>query len=195
MNVALTKPRQQPLPEHAQLVFKGKIFSIYQWEQQLFDGTTAIFEKAVRADSAGVLAVTTGGTILYSEQEQPGMVPFTSLFGGVVDPGEEPQTTAARELREEAGYVATSIEPWFAVAPFTKIDWTIHLFIARGCTRVAEQSLEPGEKITVHEISFAQFLDLVFDPSFRDEEVVNWVTKVLLKPNGKQELQQLLGAR
>ncbi len=185
----------QPLPDGARCVFTGKIFSIYQWEQQLFDGSVAIFEKAVRADSAGVLAVTEHGKILLSEQEQPGMKPFKSLLGGVVDAGETPRQTALRELREEAGYEAATIEPWFAVSPFTKIDWTISLFIARDCRKVCAPSLDAGEKITVYEISFAEFMAVVFDPDFRDEEVTNRVMRMILQPSGTEELQQLLGAK
>ncbi len=183
----------QPLPDHARCVFEGKIFKIYQWEQVLFDGTTAVFEKAVRADSAGVLAVTEDGKILLSEQEQPGMRPFKSLLGGVVDAGETPEQSARRELREEAGYEAGTIEPWFSVTPFSKIDWTITLFIAKNCKKVGEPILDSGEKIRVTPISFADFMEVVFDPAFRDEEVTNRVLRMLLQPSGKQELQQLLG--
>lgn len=188
-----TTQSNQPLPDNARCVFTGKVFSVYQWKQQLFDGSVATFEKVVRADSAGVLALTSEGKILLSEQEQPGMKPFLSLLGGVVDPGEVPKETARRELLEEAGYQAGEIVHWFSRTPFTKIDWTIHLFIAFDCKKMSAPQLEAGEKISVHEITFDQFLDVVFLPEFRDLEVSHEVARTLLTKDGKQKLQELLG--
>ena len=33
------------VPKQAKRVFKGVIFDVYQWEQEMFDGTKEIFEK------------------------------------------------------------------------------------------------------------------------------------------------------
>ena len=36
---------KQPIPENAKRVFKGIIFDVYQWEQELYNGSKAVFEK------------------------------------------------------------------------------------------------------------------------------------------------------
>lgn len=72
----------QPLPAHAKKVFQGKIFAVYQWEQALYDGSTAIFEKLARADAASVIPVTTDKKIIVTEQEQPSLKPFWGTIGG-----------------------------------------------------------------------------------------------------------------
>lgn len=41
---------KQPIPENAKLVFKGKIFDTYQWEQEMYDGSRVTFEKIKRPD-------------------------------------------------------------------------------------------------------------------------------------------------
>ncbi len=50
--------KKNKLPKNAECVFEGITFSIYQWEQKLFDGETAIFEKAKRNNTIDVIAIT-----------------------------------------------------------------------------------------------------------------------------------------
>lgn len=59
-------------------MFKGVIFDVYQWEQEMFDGTTQTFEKLKRPDTIMVIPVTEDGKIILTEQEQPGKKPFIS---------------------------------------------------------------------------------------------------------------------
>lgn len=196
MSDATQQPVQslQPLPEHAEKVFQGKIFSVYQWEQQLYDGTTTIFEKVARADAASVIAVTPEGKIVLTEQEQPSLKPFWGTVGGVVDPGETHLEAATRELREEAGMEAEQIEHWFSIQPVTKIEWTCAYFVARNCRVVAAQRLDAGEKITLHEVSFDEFIEIACREDFRDKELTTMVLRARLDEQLMAELKhQILG--
>jgi 8-oxo-dGTP diphosphatase len=56
--------------------------------------------------AAGVYAMR-GGQILMLERAAGMMIGFWSVPGGLVDPGENPRETAARELFEEAGITPT----------------------------------------------------------------------------------------
>lgn len=169
--------RHPKIPEHAKCVFRGVIFDIYQWQQEMYDGTTATFELAVRPSTVVVIPVS-GETVYYAEQEQPGKPAFLSLFGGRIDPGETPEQTAQRELMEEAGLTAESIEPYFVHSILGKITWNIHYFIARDCVKIAEQNLDGGEKITVKTTSIDQFIaDVVMDPRFSELELKQRITR------------------
>ncbi len=42
---------KQPMPDHARRVFRGEVFDVYQWEQEMFDGSKAVFEKLIRQDT------------------------------------------------------------------------------------------------------------------------------------------------
>ena len=65
-------------------------------------------EIKVEIDSAVVVAVTLDGSILLVREFRPGTEEWlVELPGGNVDPGEEPEAAAARELLEETGYAAT----------------------------------------------------------------------------------------
>ncbi len=164
-------PQNQPIPKHAKLVFQGVVFDTYQWEQQLFNGQTAVFEKLKRSDTVGVVPVTKSGKIIVTCQEQPGLRPFFGLVGGQVDDGETLEEAAVRELREEAGMAAEAFKPWFAIQPSDKIDWTIYAVVARRCKTVGSLQLDGGEKISLEELSFDDFFNLSQHKDFRDREI------------------------
>lgn len=181
----------KPIPETATEVFTGKFFSIYQWPQELYDGTTATFERAQRPDTAGVIAITPDKKILVTEQEQPTHTPFWGLLGGVVDPGETPIQAAERELLEEAGYQARRWKEWFRFQPSSRIEWMVHTFVAYDVTKVQAPQPEPGEKIKVHALSFEQFLELVQQDTFRDQEVAMQMMKAMLNLEKMEQVQKL----
>ncbi len=181
----------QQLPDHARKVFSGVLFDVYQWDQEMYDGSTAVFEKVRRADSAGVLAVTPDKKIVVTYQEQPSIAPFWSLIGGIVDDGETARVAAERELLEEAGLHGELMD-WFQVKPATKIEWTIYGYIAHNCTKVAEQHLDAGEKITLHELSFDAFIACTQRDDFRDTEVAIEVLRALAFPEKMKELRRLI---
>lgn len=191
---ALPRPRsRQSMPETAQKVFQGSVFSVYQWEQELYDGSRMVFEKLARQDSVGVIAVTEDNKILLSEQEQPSLLPFRSVLGGVVDTGEQPFETAQRELLEEAGATAQKWQLWYSSQPSSKIDWANYIFIAQGCRVVQAPSLDGGEKITVLPVTFDRFVKIVFEPDFRDQDIAIRVARVMAAGELAKLRQLLLG--
>ena len=80
---------------------------------------------------------------------------------GRLDAGEEPATCARRELREETGCEAASVEHLFTMYTtpgFT--DEKIHVFMAVGLTR-GEDSREADEFIEVETMRLSRALSLV----------------------------------
>lgn len=188
--IARPEAKQSPTAD-IKVVFKGQIFTVHQWHQQQFDGSFATFERLSRPDTVGILAVTTDHKILLTEQEQPSMRPFTSVVGGIIDPGETAFQAAQRELLEEAGAKATDWQFWFGTQPVTKIDWAIYLFVARGCQLGQSQKLDPGEKIKVKAVEYQEFLKLIFEPTFRDQQLTLKVAQ-LLQTGKESELRRLI---
>ena len=149
------------IPKHATKVFEGGYLNVYQWDQEMYDGTTTPFFAIKRDPSTEVIAVTHEGKVLIAEQEQPNRPKYLSLFGGSIESGEDPLASAKRELLEETGYVS---DDWTLVEvtqfPWQKLDWESHLFVAKNCRKVQDQQLDNGEKITVREVEFDEFLAL-----------------------------------
>ena len=159
---------KQPIPPSAKRVFQGQMFDVYQWEQELYDGTRRTFEKVRRADTAVVLPVTPDGKIILAKEEQPGKKLFLTTVGGRIEDGEDPLAAGKRELLEETGYESAEWELLAARQPLTKVDWAIYTFIAKGCVRVAEQKLDGGEKIELLGLSFDAFVEAVLRDDFDD---------------------------
>lgn len=86
------------------------------------------------------------------------------LPAGAIDPGEEPRACAIRELAEETGYTAESMELLrsFVTDP-TNSNSIAHLFFARGARKTGEQDLDVTEKIDVSLASLGELRELVRD--------------------------------
>lgn len=189
----MKRPRStQPIPAHAKIVFEGKIFAVYQWEQVLYDGQTSVFEKIKRKDTVGVLGITTDKKVILTEQKQPGTDSFIGLPGGIIEAGESPQETIKRELAEETGYTASKFVLWDAVQPVSKIDWTIYTFIGKNCRKIHGQKFESGENIRIRLVTFEEFLDALVQDHFRDSEVALKILRVLRDKNGITQIRKEL---
>lgn len=193
MNNDFQRPEARlKIPKGLQPVFKGVIFDVYQWQQEMFDGSMATFESLKRADTVTVIAVTPEKQICILEQEQPEVAPFIGCAGGRVEPGEDVLNAAKRELLEETGL---SSDTWSVINSSqvtSKIDWVIFLLIARNCKQLQASTLDSGEKISVKFVSFDDFLNLALSDNFRDKDITNLVLKAKLHPERMQLLKQQL---
>lgn len=95
-----------------------------------------------------------GNAIVVEEYRHGAGIVALGTIGGAVEAGETPADAAARELREETGCTAAEIIDLGATwANFGSHTNRVHHFLARGCTRTTEQSLDEGESIAVHVLS------------------------------------------
>ena len=167
------------IPEEAKKVFQGEIFAVYQWPQEMFDGSFATFEMLRRADTVKILAILTeeeakrlegvagisegaGKKLVVTKQEQPRKDCFYDYPGGRVDAEDADELAAAkRELLEETGL---SFRNWKLVKveqPFNKIDWLVYTFVATGLIGQTEQNLDAGEKIELEVMNFDELKALM----------------------------------
>lgn len=188
-------PSLQPIPPDARKVFEGELFSVFQWEVTLFDGTTALFEKVQRPDTVLVLPVLDDGRIVLTRQEQPGRAPFISAIGGRVEQNEDILAAASRELMEEAGYTAAQYQMWYSMQPTIKVDWAIYTFIARNVEIVDRQLLDAGERVDLLPLGFDEFLNLANDPDFIEVEMIPRLVEARYVPEKGEMLKALLGIK
>src|SRR3989344_3011148 len=192
MDIQRPKSKQQ-IPPHAKRVHKGIMFDTYQWEQDMFDGTKAVFEKVKRPDTVVVFPVLSSGKIILTEQEQPGRPPFIGATGGRVDEGEDILTAAKRELLEESGYIAEEFILWDARYPVGKVDWVVYTFIAKGLKKIADLDLDAGEKIELITLTLEELIDTALDKKthFAEQEILEKFYQAKYVPEKKKELEEL----
>ena len=80
----------------------------------------------------------------------------------MVDPGEDAEAAAARELVEETGYTAKTWQLLGRVAPNPALfNNTLHSFLALGAERTHEPHLDGNEVVTVETVPLAQVTQLL----------------------------------
>ena len=109
------------------------------------------FLKLDCPDWVNIIAVTNERQMVLVEQYRHGTDEMTvEIPGGAVDPGESPETSAARELEEETGYRASELIEIGRVEPnpafLSNRCWT---YLAIGCRNDGTVNLDPSEEIAV----------------------------------------------
>lgn len=178
----------------AQKVFQGKIFSVWQWEQELFDGSTALFERIGRPDYACAIGVLPDNTILLVEDSQPNRETVITPAGGQVEAGETAPEALKREYMEETGYAIGELRPWMSFQPHSKVDMRTHIFIARNLEKKTEPALEAGERIVPVIYSFEEFLSLGQNQQLRELRLRIELLEAQIDPAKRQILHDLLFA-
>lgn len=153
------------IPEDATYAFGGKIFSVHEWKQQLYDGSTTTFEMLRRPDTTAAICIV-DDKIIVLDDEQPNRGTLKSFPGGRVDDTDESLVVAAqREVLEETGY---EFDNWRLVEveqPADKIEWFVHVFIAWNGRKVMEADPGPGEKVKLSLETFEATKQLVLSGS------------------------------
>lgn len=178
-----TPKKAKLVPESATRVFKGIIYDVYQWEQELFDGSKATFEMLKRPDTVRVIAVF-DNKIVITKQEQSHVGSFIDIPGGMHDEESETELDAIkRELVEETGIVCNTWKLLSAVQSHNKIEQFNYLFLASGNTQRLEdlkQKLDPAEKIEIQLLTLDEVKALFDDPAVRflPKEILSKVNSI-----------------
>ena len=128
------------------------------------------------ADWVNVVAITPADEVVLIEQFRHGTARSTlEIPGGMVDPGDrDPAVAAARELREETGYVAKTLVHLGTVEPNPAIMGNLcHTFLAEGAERTAEVELDAHEEIEVLTVPAGELEALVRAGRIRHAMVIS----------------------
>jgi ADP-ribose pyrophosphatase len=128
---------------------------------RLPNGDELEFEVKVEAPTAVVLALRDDGQVVLVREFRPGLEEsLLELPGGEIEAGEDPLHAASRELLEETGYAGDLVEAgtMFDCAYSTRVR---HVFVARGCQKVAEPRPEDGEAPEVELMALGAFREHV----------------------------------
>lgn len=91
---------------------------------------------------------------------------------GKIDPNEEPQTTALRELREETGYEAHKIEYLGKVYPSPAyLDEVLYLYYACDLNFVG-QDLDENEELSVHSMPLEEIEEKILNGEIVDAKTI-----------------------
>lgn len=146
----------------SEIVYKGHFLKIQRDEVTLPDGKFSQREFILHPGASMVVPVLDDGRVVILRQYRHACKQvFWEFPAGKIDKGEEPITTAHRELREESGYAAKSMRFLTSIHPVIGYaDEVIHIYMAEGLSFVGE-ALDEGEHIEVFTKTKVELLEML----------------------------------
>lgn len=182
-----------PVPPHAKLAYDGPRQKAWEWEQELFDGSRKTFSCITREDTVAVIAFLDSETILLQQEEQPGRAaPFLDVPGGVVEKGEAPEITAARELQEETGYSPAVVRLFRRKEFFGMTRFVEDVYIATGLTDGQGPTFDAGEKIVLKPTPWKEAVALSLQGKLRRQEAMLAILAMEFDPEAKKRKDDFL---
>jgi len=137
-------------PQHApnQLLLTARRFRVESVPETTSDGVVRKREVVRHNGSVAIVPVVDDGHVCLIRNFRIAVGrPLVEIPAGTLEPGEDPQAAAVRELAEETGYRAETMTPLVAcyLSPGI-LDERMQLFVATGLT-LGPAAREPGEQI------------------------------------------------
>lgn len=131
-------------------VFDGHLMKVNQDTVRLPNGEESVREYTVHPGAVTIIPILDDGRFVMERQfRYPLHRVFLEFPAGKIDPGEDPVATAHRELLEETGYVAQTLEYLTTIHPVISYSTEkIELYVARGLT-LQERKLDHNEFLDV----------------------------------------------
>ena len=164
-------------------IYHGRIIAVQVDTVSLPNGNTSTREVVRHPGGVGILALDDEGCAVLVEQYRYVFDrTLLEIPAGKREPGEDPLTTARRELREETGAEAAHWQPLGAVLPSPGCyGEVLHLFLAKGL-KFSQQQLDPDEFLNVERVPFDEMVHRCVNGEIDDAKTVAAVlrAKVLL---------------
>lgn len=147
---------------------RGRRFSFGQVEA-LVNGQRRLFDTFQHPGAVAVVAVDERGRVLMERQYRPSVGEWLyEIPAGTLEPGEEPEETARRELVEETGYEPGGLRPLarFYSSPGVSTEM-LYIYAAGGLREVGARP-EEDEVIEVRWVPLEEALEMIKRGEIRD---------------------------
>ena len=150
-------------------VFRGSLLHVFKDRVQLPDESTSAREYIKHPGASAVLPVFENGDVMLVRQYRyPLSKAFLEVPAGKIDPEEDPDKTALRELREETGLECNRLELIGQFHPSVGYtDEVIYLYVAWDI-RTEQQEMEEDEFLVRVRLPFHSAVEKVHSGEITD---------------------------
>ncbi len=154
-------------------IFHGHVFDVVQ-KEMVIENRNVIRDIVIHHGGAALSCVQDGKILLVTQTRAAVNEKTLEIPAGTIDPGEDPKTTALRELNEETGYQCDSISLITAFWPTPGYDTeVIYVYECRGLHPAKERlSLDEGEDISVLWLPLEEAYEMIASGRIRDGKTI-----------------------
>lgn len=152
---------------------QGRVFALVRENVTLDNGVTVDIDTIRHPGASAIVPLTDAGSVLLIRQYRHSVGGYIwEIPAGTLNPDEDPEACAARELTEETGYAAGA---WRRLGEITPVpgysDERIHLFLATDLTPAA-QNLDVDEVLAVHEFPLERAAEMIASGEIQDAKTI-----------------------
>ena len=173
----------------SETLFEGRVITLTKDTALLENGKTATREVVHHHGGACILPYFADGTICMVRQfRYPHHCVTLEVPAGKLEQGEEPLTCGIRELWEETGTRAESMEYLGSLFPTPAYDTeVIHMYLAKGLQVGGSQKLDPDEFVDVERIDLREAVNMVLRNEIQDAKTQIALMKTYLLEQQKKQ--------
>jgi len=164
---------QVPKVQDTRTVYRGRIFDVFLEKVVLPNGMTKDREVIRHPGAAAMVPLLGDGRVILIKQYRHAVDRFLwEIPAGTLERGENPLECARRELVEEIGYSAATLEKITEILPAPGYtDERIHIFIATGLTP-APQDLDEDEVLEIEPTPFDRAIEMIGQGHIQDAKTI-----------------------
>ena len=157
-----------------ELQCEGSITKYYKDTVLLPNGNTAVWDFVGHNGAAAAVAVLEDGRLLMVSQYRNALDRFTlEIPAGGLNPREATIDAAARELKEETGYVCGKIEPLISIRTTVAFcNEKIDIYLATDLKK-GEQHLDEDEYVNVKPYELQELEKMIYDGTIQDSKTIS----------------------
>ena len=155
------------------LIHKGAIIEYYVDTMEFPGGSKAKWDFIKHNGAAAAVPVTEDGKILMVRQYRNALERYTlEIPAGGLNPGENTDVAAARELEEETGYASDDLELLISLRTTVAFcNEKIDIYVAKNLVKT-HQHLDEDEFLNVEAYSLKELEDKIFRQEIEDSKTI-----------------------
>ena len=153
-------------------IYEGKIINLRKDKVVVLHGTSE--REIVEHNGGAVLAAVTseGKLVMVRQYRKPAGRVMLEVPAGKIDPGEKPEVTAARELKEETGYTAGKVE--YLMDFYPSVGYSEEVLYLYLCTDLTpgKTNFDENEAIDIEEYEIDELCGMVMRGEIHDAKTI-----------------------